>query len=66
MTDEWIKMWCVCVYVCVCVCVMGYYSVIKRNGIGLFVEMWMDLESVITGLSKSEKNKYILTHICGS
>ena len=39
--------------------------VIKRNGIGLFVEMWMDLESVITELSKSEKNKYILTNICG-
>ena len=30
---------------------MVYYSVIKRNEIGSFVEMWMDLESVIqTGI----------------
>ena len=26
---------------------MEYYSAIKRNEIGLFVEMWMDLETVI-------------------
>ena len=32
-----------------------------------FVEMWMDLESVIQSeISQKEKNKYcILTHICG-
>ena len=44
-----------------------YYSAIKRNEIGSFVEMWMDLESVILSeVSQKEKNKYcILTHICG-
>ena len=46
---------------------MGYYSAIKRNKTGSFVEMWMDLESVIQSeVSQKEKNKYrILTHICG-
>ena len=40
---------------------------IKRNETGSFVEMWMDLESVIQNeVSQKEKNKYrILTHICG-
>ena len=45
---------------------MEYYSAIKRNEIGSFVETWMDLETVIpSGVSQKEKNKYILTHICG-
>ena len=36
-TDEWIKkMWSMYT--------MEYYSAIKRNGLGSFVEMWMDLE----------------------
>ena len=39
-TDEWIKkMWYIYT--------MEYYSAIKRNKIGSFVEMWMDLETVI-------------------
>ena len=39
-TDEWIKkMWYIYT--------MEYCSVIKRNKIGSFVEMWMDLEIVI-------------------
>ena len=44
---------------------MEYYSAIKRNEIGSFVETWMDLESVIQSeVSQKEKNKYrILTHI---
>ena len=38
-TDEWIKkMWYIYI--------MEYYSAIKRNEIGSFVEMWMDLETV--------------------
>ena len=42
-----------------------YYSTIKRNEIGSFVEMWMDSESVIQSEVSQEKNKYcILTHIC--
>ena len=40
---------------------------IKRNEIGSFVEMRMDLESVIQSeVSQKEKNKYrILMHIYG-
>ena len=39
-TEEWIKkMWYIYI--------MDYYSTIKTNKIGSFVEMWMDLESVI-------------------
>ena len=46
---------------------MEYYSAIKRNEIGSFVETWTDLETVIQSeVSQKEKNKYrILTHICG-
>ena len=59
-TDEWIKkMWHIYT--------MEYYSAIKRNEIGSFVETWMDLETVIQHeVSQKEKNKYcILMHICG-
>ena len=59
-TDEWIKkMWYIYT--------MEYYSAVKRNEIGSFVEMWIDLETVIQSeISQKEKNKYcILTHICG-
>ena len=40
---------------------------IKKNDVGSFVEMWMDLEFVIQSeVIQKEKNKYhILTHICG-
>ena len=58
--EEWIKMmWYIYA--------MEYYSAIKRNEMGSFVEMWMDLESVIQSeVSQKEKNKYcILTHTCG-
>ena len=60
-TDEWIKKrWYIYT--------MEYYSAIKRNKIGSFVETWMDLETVIQSeVSLKEKNKYrILTHICGT
>ena len=59
-TEEWIKkMWHIYT--------MEYYSAIKRNEIGSFVEMWRDLESVTQSeVSQKEKNKYrILMHICG-
>ena len=44
-----------------------YYSAIKRNEIGSFVETWMDLETVIQSeVSQKEKNKYhMLTHVYG-
>ena len=46
---------------------MEYYSAIIRNEIELFVDRWMDLESVIQSEgSQKEKNKYhMLTHIYG-
>ena len=60
-TDEWIKkLWYIYT--------MEYYSAIKRNEIGSFVEMWINLETVIMSeVSQKEKNKYrILTHVCGT
>ena len=60
LRDEWIKkVWYIYT--------MEHYTAIKRNKIGLFVETWVDLESVIQSeVSQKEKNKYhILTHICG-
>ena len=58
-TDEWIKkMWYMYT--------MDYYSAIKRNKIGSFVETQMDIETAIQSeVSQKEKNKYrILMHIC--
>ena len=47
-TEEWIKkMWYIYT--------MEYYSAIKRNGIGSFVEMWMALESVIQSEVRKRK-----------
>ena len=60
LTDEWIKkMWYMYI--------MEYYSAIKRNKVGSFVETWMDLETVIQSeVSQKEENKYrILMHIRG-
>ena len=38
----------------------------KKNKIVPFAEIWMDLEMVIQSeVSQEEKNKYILTYICG-
>ena len=43
---------------------MEYYSAIYRNGIRSFVEMWMDLESVIqSGVSLKETTEKRHTHI---
>ena len=59
MIDEWIKkIWYIYT--------VEYYSAIKKNEIGSFVEMWMDLETVIQSeVNQKEKNKYrILTYIC--
>ena len=50
MTDEWIKKMGN---------VMKHYSVIKRNTIGSFVEMWMDLESVINSEVRKRKTNAI-------
>ena len=44
---------------------MEYYSAIRRDQIGSFVETWMDLENARqTEVSQKKKNKYhILTHM---
>ena len=46
---------------------MEYYSAIRRNESGSFVETWMDLETVIQSeVSQKEKNKYrIISLLCG-
>ena len=53
-TEGWIKkMWYIYT--------MEYYSAIKRNGIGSFVEMWMDLETVIQRHSCISQTREIKT-----
>jgi len=46
---------------------MEYYWAIKRSEIGLFVEVWVDLETVVQSeVSQKEENKYcMLRHTCG-
>ena len=45
---------------------MEYYSAIKSNKIVPFAETWMDLETVIQSeVSQKERNKYIISLICG-
>ena len=59
-TDEWIKkQWYIYT--------MEYYSALKKDEIGSFVETWMDLETVLKSeVSQKEKKKYsMLTHIYG-
>ena len=60
LTDEWLEKMCY-------IYTMEYYSAIKRNEIGSFVETCVDLETVIQSeVSQKEKNKYrVLMHICG-
>ena len=50
LTDKWIKrIWYIYT--------MQYYSAIKKNTIGSFVETWMELETVIQSeVSQKEKN----------
>ena len=51
-TDEWIKkMWYIYT--------MEYYSAIKRNKIGSFVETWMDLETVIQSEVRKSKTNIV-------
>ena len=43
-----------------------YYSTIKRNETGSFVEMWIDLEFFVQSeVSQKEGKKGILTHMWG-
>ena len=51
-TDEWIKkMWYIYT--------MEYYSAIKRNKTGSFVETWMDLETVIQSEVRKRKTNIV-------
>ena len=47
--------------------ILQFLKMFLKKEIGSFVEMWMDLESVIQSeISLKEKSKYhILTYICG-
>ena len=58
-TEEWIKkMWYIYA--------MEYYSAIKKNEIMPFAAIWMDLEVVILSeVSQKERDKYIISLICG-
>ena len=52
LIDEWImKMWYICT--------MEHYSAIKRNEIGSFAEMWMDLETVIQSEVSQRKTNIV-------
>ena len=59
MTDEWIKkMWNIYT--------MEYYSVMKKNKILPFATKWMELECImLSEISQSEKDKYMISLICG-
>ena len=51
-TDEWIKkMWYIYT--------MEYYSAVKRKEIGSFVEMWLDLETVIQSEVRKRKTNIV-------
>ena len=51
-TEEWIKkMWYIYI--------MEYYSAIKSNEIGSFVETWMDLETVIQSKVRNRKTNIV-------
>ena len=45
---------------------MEYYSAIKSDEIGSFVEMWMDLQSVIQSEVRKRNKYYVLMHMYGT
>ena len=59
LMDEWIKkMWSIYT--------MEYYLAIKKNEILPFATTWMELEGImLSEISQSEKDKYMISLICG-
>ena len=56
--EEWIKkMWHVYT--------VEYYSAVKRNEIGSFVETWVDLETVIQCEERKKNTCPVPVQICG-
>ena len=43
---------------------MEYYSVIERNEIRSFVEMWIELETVMKSEIRKRKTNITLMHMC--
>ena len=60
-TDEWIKkMWHIYIYT------MEYYSAIRKDEYLPFTSTWMELEGImLSEISQSEKDNYIVSLICG-
>ena len=57
-TEEWIKkMWYIYT--------VEYYLAIKKNKIMPFAAAWIDLEIIILSEVKSDKDKYMISLICG-
>ena len=59
-TDKWIKkMWCIYIYIYIYIYTIEYYSSIKRNETGSFVDTWMDLEMVIQSEVRKRRTNII-------
>ena len=42
------------------------YSAIKKNAVGSFVELWMDLETTMqSGINQKEENISYIMNVCG-